>query len=75
MRYGVRDFIGERRRIECPTLLIWGAADKSLGVELTEGLERWVNDLRVELIHEASHWVQVEAPERVNELLVDFLRA
>jgi len=75
MRYGARAFIGERRRVACPTLLIWGAADQALGIELTQGLERWVDDLRVELIPEASHWVQNEAPARVNELLVDFLRA
>jgi pimeloyl-ACP methyl ester carboxylesterase len=28
----------------------------------------------VRRIPEASHWVQHEAPERVNELLIEFLR-
>jgi pimeloyl-ACP methyl ester carboxylesterase len=31
--------------------------------------------VRVERIPEASHWVQADAPERVNQLMVDFLRA
>ncbi len=64
-----------RRPIECPTMLVWGERDRSLGVELTSGLERWVPDLRLERIPEASHWVQVDAAARVNELLLDFLGA
>jgi pimeloyl-ACP methyl ester carboxylesterase len=30
--------------------------------------------VRVERIAEASHWVQADAPERVNQLMVEFLR-
>jgi pimeloyl-ACP methyl ester carboxylesterase len=30
--------------------------------------------VRVERIPEASHWVQADAPERVNELLRSFLQ-
>lgn len=60
-------------RIACPTLLIWGERDRALGVELSEGLERWVPDIRVERLPDASHWVQNDAPERVNALLLEFL--
>jgi epoxide hydrolase 4 len=62
------------RTIPHETLLVWGERDPALGVELTEGLEPWVPRLRVERIPEAGHWVQHEASERVNQLLVDFLR-
>jgi epoxide hydrolase 4 len=30
--------------------------------------------VRVERIPEASHWVQADAPERVNQLMVEFLQ-
>ena len=60
-------------KIEVPTLLIWGEKDRYLGIRLTEGLDRWVADLRIERIPEASHWVQNDAPERVNRLMIDFL--
>ena len=60
-------------KIEVPTLLIWGEKDRYLGTRLTEGLDRWVADLRIERIPEASHWVQNDAPERVNRLMIDFL--
>lgn len=61
--------------ISCPTLLIWGERDRALGVNLSVGLERWVPEIRVARIPDASHWVQNDAPARVNELLLDFLRS
>ena len=58
-----------------PTLVIWGERDAFLGPRLTEGLEQWAPNLRVERIPDASHWVQNDAPERVNELMIEFLRS
>jgi epoxide hydrolase 4 len=63
------------RRVDIPTLVIWGDQDRYLGRELAEPDRGWVPDVRVERIAEASHWVQADAPERVNQLMVDFLRA
>jgi pimeloyl-ACP methyl ester carboxylesterase len=73
-RRSPREAMREPPQIDCPTLLIWGEQDRYLGVPLTEGLDRWVPDIRVERIPDASHWVQVDAPERVNELMLEFLQ-
>lgn len=73
-RYGLREVLRENRTVRVPTILIWGERDKYLGLGMTEGLERWVPDLRVERIPGASHWVQIDAPQRVNELLIGFLK-
>lgn len=59
--------------MQVPTLLLWGEQDPALGVGLSEGLERWVADLRVERFPAASHWVQHDAPERVSDRLLEFL--
>ncbi len=61
------------RRVDIPTLIIWGDQDRYLGRELAEPDRAWVPNVRVERIAEASHWVQADAPERVNQLMVDFL--
>jgi epoxide hydrolase 4 len=61
------------RRVDIPTLVIWGDQDRYLGRALAEPDRGWVPDVRVERIPEASHWVQADAPERVNRLIVDFL--
>ena len=62
-----------RSVIEPPTLLIWGEKDTALGTEFIEPICRPCADIRVERIPDASHWVQHEEPDRVNELLIDFL--
>ncbi|MBC7855406.1 MAG: alpha/beta hydrolase [Pirellulaceae bacterium] len=67
------DLYGEPQAVRAPTLLIWGEKDRYLGLDLTEGLEAWVPDLRLERIPEASHWVQNDVPEVVNRLLTQFL--
>lgn len=64
-----------RRRIEAPVLMIWGERDRYLGLHLLSGTQEWVPKLRVERIPEASHWVQADAPQKVNELLLEFLRS
>jgi epoxide hydrolase 4 len=61
-------------RVAVETLVIWGERDPALGVELLEGLERVAPRVRVHRIPRASHWVQNEAPDEVNRVLLDFLR-
>ena len=65
---------GLLRRIEVPTMLIWGDRDPVFHKEMTEDFGEWVPNLRVEHIPEAGHFVQTDAPEKVNALLIDFLK-
>ena len=60
--------------VHMPTLLIWGTNDLALGQELTYGTERYATDLRVRYLNGISHWVQQEAPDEVNAVLVLFVR-
>ncbi len=62
------------RPIDIPTLILWGEEDTALGVELLDGLDPLVDDLTVHRLPGVSHWVQQEAPERVNGILGDWLR-
>ena len=61
------------RPIEIPVMLIWGERDPVFVRETTERFEEWVPNLRVERIARAGHFVQTDAAERVNELLLGFL--
>ncbi|HTO54860.1 MAG TPA: alpha/beta hydrolase [Myxococcota bacterium] len=61
-------------KLDVPTLVIWGEQDSALGVELLEGTEEFVTDLTLHRLPDASHWVQQDAPEKVNALLVEWLR-
>ncbi len=61
------------RRIEVPTLMLWGEEDAALGKELTLGTERYVADLTLRYLPRVSHWVQQEAPDTVNAMLEAWL--
>jgi pimeloyl-ACP methyl ester carboxylesterase len=69
------DIYGPPQTISMPTLVIWGERDPYLSVRLLDDLPRWIRDVRVERIADASHWVQNDAPERVNELLLEFFES
>ena len=73
LRRSPRETLAQLRPIQAPTMVIWGMHDRHLGSELAEPASEWVPNLRMERIPEATHWVQHDAPERVNELLIDFL--
>jgi pimeloyl-ACP methyl ester carboxylesterase len=73
LRRSPRGAIARMTPIEAQTLVIWGERDRYLGSELAEPAREWVPNVRVERIPEATHWVQHEAAERVNELLLGFL--
>ena len=61
-------------KIEAPTLIIWGENDRALSRELIEGLDPYfTTPPQIRTIPRCSHWVQQEQPERVNELLGEFL--
>jgi pimeloyl-ACP methyl ester carboxylesterase len=60
--------------IQAPTLLLWGERDAYLTPRLTEGLQGWVPNLSVVRFPDVSHWIQNDAPKRVNRLLIDFLQ-
>lgn len=72
MRRSPKKTMSSMRPIEAKTLVIWGMRDRHIGSELAEPPKEWVPDVRVERIEEATHWVQHDASERVNELLVGF---
>lgn len=66
---------GEWPIIETPTLMVWGEEDSALGLEMLPGHEKLVADLTIERLPGVSHWVQQEAPEKVNDILEAWLRA
>jgi epoxide hydrolase 4 len=52
------------------TLVIWGKRDLALSVDVNAELERHAPNARVAYLDDASHWVQLDAPDAVNRLLL-----
>lgn len=55
------------------TLVIWGDADPIIPVSHAEAAHKTMPGSRVEILPGVGHFPQVEAPERVTELLLDFM--
>jgi pimeloyl-ACP methyl ester carboxylesterase len=60
--------------VEAPTLGMWSTRDNYLTEErMLQSREHVNGPWRYERVEGASHWLQLDAPERVNELLLEFL--
>ncbi|MFE6174810.1 alpha/beta fold hydrolase [Streptomyces sp. NPDC056464] len=67
---------GKIGTIDVPTLYIWSANDSAFGPTAARETERWVKGpYRFEPIPDVTHWVPEEAPETLNRLLLEHLRA
>ena len=61
--------------VTVPVFGIWSSGDAFLAEAQMVNTQRFVtSDWRYERVDGASHWLQLDAPERVNALLVDALR-
>lgn len=56
-----------------PTLVIAADSDPVLPLSLTEGMDRWIEDLDVVVVEDCGHWTQQEQPEAVNSALIGWL--
>ncbi|MGE5562295.1 MAG: alpha/beta fold hydrolase [Bacillota bacterium] len=62
-------------KVKVPTLVIWAMKDTALLPLQLDGLEALVDDLRVERVADAGHFVPWEAPDEVAAALRPFLAA
>jgi pimeloyl-ACP methyl ester carboxylesterase len=60
-------------RVRQPTLLIWGLKDRFMHSAAAQESLGFCDHGQLELIDQATHWVQHEESDRVNRLLLDFL--
>jgi len=63
----------EMLTIPVPTLVLWGMGDTALPPELIEGLGDYIPQLTLETVHDATHWIVHEQPQRVIASLAAFL--
>lgn len=60
--------------VPVPTCVIWGEQDFALDKRCNDTLSRYVPDLQIYYLPQASHWVMMDEPEHVNNLMLAFLR-
>jgi pimeloyl-ACP methyl ester carboxylesterase len=70
-RFGVERRLGE---IGVPTLVVAGSRDRTVPPRAGRALAAGIPGARLEVIEGAGHVASVDSADRVNELLLDFLR-
>lgn len=73
---GQRDVLSREAtaKIEAKTLLIWGDSDLIIPTRHSKRAARIIPDARLEVIENCGHIVQLEAPDRVTQLISDWFR-
>lgn len=71
MRYPLSRIDG----IHAPTCILWGEHDRFFVNTLAEPVRHLMPNATVHRLPDASHWVQVDCPDRVNTLLLEHLRS
>jgi pimeloyl-ACP methyl ester carboxylesterase len=61
------------RRVEPPVRILWGLDDVALGADMAAASVERCRAAELFRLPGAGHWVQHEATEQVNGLLLDFL--
>jgi pimeloyl-ACP methyl ester carboxylesterase len=60
-------------KVRVPTMGVYSTADVALAEDQMSGSANWVESVwRYERLPGLGHWLQIEAPDRVNRLLVDW---
>jgi pimeloyl-ACP methyl ester carboxylesterase len=60
--------------VQAPTMGVWSTGDAALTeVQMTDSADNVAGPWRYERLEGPGHWMQLEAPDQVNALLVDFL--
>lgn len=58
-----------------PTLVIWGCKDTALNKDLAALSVKYVPNLTVKYVEDASHWVQMDTPDEVNNYMREWLKS
>uniref|UniRef100_A0A8C5R1I5 Epoxide hydrolase 4 n=1 Tax=Leptobrachium leishanense TaxID=445787 RepID=A0A8C5R1I5_9ANUR len=62
-------------QVTMPTLLLWGEEDAFVEVEMADLTREYVqNYFQLSILSKASHWIQQDQPELVNNLIWTFLK-
>lgn len=59
--------------LQMPVLIVWGSKDAYLEKEMAPACGKYVNNLCIKFVENASHFVQLDQPAVVNKLMWKFL--
>ncbi len=74
--FGTTDFRGDLEKIAVPTLVVHGDSDRIVPLEVSgKRSHEMIKSSRLEVLEGAPHGFAATHPQRLNELMLDFLRS
>ena len=68
------DLLSELCQIKTKTLIVWGQKDKMVPVKYAYILKEKIRGSRLEIIPQTGHNPNLEAPEKLSEIILDFVQ-
>jgi len=65
--------LGRLRRVDCPTLVVWGASDRLVSLDYGRAFAHAIPAARFEVIPEPGHYPYLEQPTRFTDVVEAFL--
>jgi pimeloyl-ACP methyl ester carboxylesterase len=62
-------------QVKVPTLILWGKNDFALNAEMAQASVELCDNGKLIYFDNATHWIQHEEPDRVNQLLLEFFKS
>lgn len=62
-------------RVRVPTMIMWGMKDVALSHRMARPSMDYCDDGKLVFFEDATHWVQHDAADEVNKLLIEFLKS
>lgn len=59
--------------VTCPVLVMWGERDRALEPLFATPPPELATNVDVKMFPDATHWIHLDDPDRVNEAMLDFL--
>jgi pimeloyl-ACP methyl ester carboxylesterase len=78
LRRGLRHAISKKkspaRRVQVPTIMLWGKRDVALSSEMAQPSIDLCDEGQLTFFGKSTHWVQHDASEEVNQKLIGFMK-
>jgi pimeloyl-ACP methyl ester carboxylesterase len=69
------DLISDLSNIKIPTLVIWGEKDKIVPVRFAHIFKEKIPDSQLKIMPKIGHSPHLEAPEKLSDIIIKFLRS
>lgn len=78
LRRGLRHALSQKkspaRRVQVPTIMLWGKRDVALSSEMAQPSIDLCDEGQLTFFGKSTHWVQHDASEEVNQKLIGFMK-